>query len=107
MGNPTQAEEFFATYWPDAVAIGDPKQQIYRGFQITWGSVFQFFKPSVWRAYLKAKSHGIGKPQGNTMRNPGAFLVHQGRICFTQKFGHFGVQVDTAEIRRVVGALAS
>ena len=94
MGTAERAEEFFEEYWPDAMAIGDPKQSLYRAFGIGWGSPIQFLKPGVWKAYLKARSHGVGRPHGNTMRNPGAALVSDGRILFEQEFEHFGVQAD-------------
>lgn len=98
MGSAARAEEFFSEYWPEALAIGDPKQRIYRAFGIKIGSVSQFLKPVVWKAYWANRSHGIGAPNGNTMRKPGAVLVRSGKVIYQQDFEHFGVQVDVDAI---------
>lgn len=102
MGSEQRAESFFTEYWPEAFAIGDPKQKLYRAFGISIGSVTQFVKPSVWKAFLSARSHGVGMPNGNTMRNPGAFLVRDGCILLAQEFEHFGVQVDVDAVKMSV-----
>ena len=106
MGTSERAEEFFSEYWPEARAIGDPKQMLYRAFNVAWGDVGQFFRPAVWKAYFKARYHGVGFPHGNTMRNPGAFLIHNLKILFAQQFEHFGVQVDVAAVRQAVADCA-
>ena len=71
----------------------------YKGFGITWGSMSQFFKPAVWKAYFAARSFGVGKPAGNTMRNPGALLIHDQRIIHSQDIEHFGTLVDVEAFR--------
>lgn len=102
MGSATASDVFFSEYWPEALAIGDPKQKLYRAFGITWGSVGQFFRPDVWKAYLSARSFGIGKPHGNTMRNPGVFLIKDKEVLFSQEIPHIGVQVDIYAVRQAM-----
>lgn len=102
MGTPRKGEEFFTNYWPAALALGDPQQLIYRQFGIGIGSVRQFFQPGVWKAFLAARSHGIGFPNGNTMRNPGAFLILGGQVAWTQPIEHFGTLVNIAALREVL-----
>jgi hypothetical protein len=100
MGSAAQGNNFFETYWASAAAIGDPKQLLHRAFSVNWGSVSQFFKSGVWRAYFEAKSYGVGMPQGNTMRNPGAVLIRDEEIVFSQQFEHFGEPVDTDRVAK-------
>lgn len=102
MGTLRQSEEFFSKYWPAALGLGDPQQQLYRRFGIGIGRVQQFFQPAVWKAFLAARSHGIGLPNGNTMRNPGAFLIQRGQVVWTQPIEHFGTLVNVAAIREVL-----
>ncbi len=104
MGSKTQADSFFATYWPNALAIGDPKQILYRAFGIGIGSVGQFLKPDVWKAYWSNRSHGVGAPVGNTMRNPGAVLIAGTKVLYVQECEHFGVQVDVAAIKTFIAS---
>lgn len=100
MGSADRAEQFFSEYWPEALAIGDPQQTLYRAFGIAIGGVGQFLKPDVWQAYWTNRSHGVGLPNGNTMRNPGAVLVRSEEILYQQHFKHFGVQVDADAVIR-------
>lgn len=99
MGSQDSANEFFETYWPSALSIQDPQQILYKSFGLTWGSLKQFIKPALWRSYFSAREFGVGKPVGNTMRNPGAFLIHNEQIVHTQDFEHFGVLVDFESFR--------
>lgn len=99
MSPPERADDFFGNLWPKALAIGDPKQELYRIFGVGIGSITQFFKPDVWKAYWANRSFGIGRPSGNTMRNPGAVLVQGKQILFEQSFKHFGEQVDVDAIK--------
>jgi hypothetical protein len=39
-------------------------------------------------------------PQGNTMRNPGAVLIRDEEIVFSQQFEHFGEPVDTDRVAK-------
>jgi hypothetical protein len=100
MANPEKADEMFEKLWPDAVAIGDPKQVLYREFGVSTGSILQFFKPGIWKAFFRARKFGVGMPAGNTMRKPGAFLIVDSQIRYAQEFEHFGVLVDEHAVQR-------
>lgn len=102
MAAPGKAAEMFAKLWPEAMAIGDPKQVLHRGFQVSIGSVWQFFKPGIWKAFFRAMRFGVGAPAGNTMRESGAFLVVGSQIRFSQTFEHFGVLVDIQAVERAL-----
>ncbi len=100
MGHPKKADYFFGDFYPDALAIGDPKQSLHTAFEIGNGSIRQFFSLDVWKAYWANRSFGIGTPVGNTMRNPGAVLVRDQRILYRQpSAGHFGEQVDIEAVK--------
>jgi len=95
MGHPKKADYFFNDFYPEALAIGDPNQALHIAFEIRNGSISQFFKPAVWKAYWANRKFGIGSPVGNTMRNPGAVLVRNQKVLYQQtSAGHFGEQVD-------------
>lgn len=102
MGTPERADDFFDGLWPEALAIGDPQQNLYRAFDVGIGSIGQFFKPDVWKAYWANRKFGVGLPVGNTMRNPGAVLVRGKKILRQQSFKHFGQQVDVARIKALL-----
>lgn len=99
MGSEEAAEKFFGEYWREALSIQDPRQVLYKGLGITWGSITQFVSPKLWKAYFSAKKFGVGKPVGNTMRNPGAYLIAGERIVHSQDFEHFGVLMDIEGFR--------
>lgn len=98
-GEVEQAEEFFGKFWPDAAAIADPDLHLYRALGVEKGRWIQFAKPGYWGSILRAASHGLGKPHGDVMRNPGAFLVHDGRIVLRQEFEHFGAALEIEAFR--------
>lgn len=98
MANADRATSFFQHYWPDALAIGDPQQLLYKAFEIRLGGLRQFFKRDVWKAYWANRSFGIGWPSGNTLRDPGAILMSGKQILYSQHAEHFGTQVDISII---------
>lgn len=106
MGSAATAENFFIDYWADALAIGDPKQEIYRAFGIGIGSVGQFLKVDVWKAYWANRSHGVGAPVGNTLRNPGAIVIADAHVIYAQQAGHFGEQVDVEAVKKSLASCA-
>ena len=100
MGTIERADEFFSQWFAAALAIGDPQEILYRAFDITNGSVGQFLRPSVWKAYWSNRSFGVGAPSENTMKNPGSVLVQNSQILYQQSAAeHFGVQVDTEAVK--------
>lgn len=102
MASAERGNDFFDGLWPQALAIGDPKQELYRAFGVSIGSIGQFFKPDIWKAYWANRKFGVGLPAGNTMRNPGAVLVQGKNILHQQSFAHFGEQVDIESIRELL-----
>ncbi len=100
MGSDEAAKAFFDKRWPEALSIQDPKQVLYKAFEIPLGPLSQFFRPAVWRAFWGARKYGVGLPQGNTLRSQGAVLVHQQAIVFSQTFEHYGEQIDTELFRK-------
>ncbi|MFK7767327.1 MAG: hypothetical protein AB8B55_08910 [Mariniblastus sp.] len=99
MGSDAAAEAFFAERWPQAASIQDPKQELYKGFEIPMGPLGQFFRSPVYRAFWKARKHGVGLPQGNTFRSQGAVLLYQKLIVHSQAFEHYGEMIDIGAFR--------
>ena len=100
MGTADKANAFFEKNWPDAFCIQDPQQILYKAFEINNGSLLQFLKPGIWKAFWKSRRFGLGMPQGNTMRSPGAFLIHNESIVHSQVFKHFGEMIDLKTFRK-------
>ena len=107
MGAEDSAGTFFDKYWPEALSTQDPEQILYKGLGVTWGSMKQFVSRGLWRAYFSAREFGIGKPVGNTMRNPGAYLIADEKVVHTQDFEHFGVLLDVGEFRLAASSVAT
>lgn len=103
-GDVEQGEEFFDKFYPDAAAVADPNLELYRAFGVEKGGWSQFVKPGYWGSVLRAMSHGMGKPQGDVMRNPGAFLVRDGEIVLRQEFEHFGAPLELEAFRAAAAA---
>lgn len=83
-------ETFFGAFWPEAAAIADPELALYGAFGVERGGLRQFVTLGYWAGILRALRHGMGRPRGDVMRNPGAFLVQAERIVARQDFAHFG-----------------
>lgn len=67
----------------DAIAIADPERTLYRAFALKRGGFREFLSPKVlFRALLAGAlfRHGAGKPAGDPLQMPGAFLLRDGRI---------------------------
>lgn len=103
-GEVEQAEEFFGKFWPEAAAIADPELELYAAFGVEKGRWSQFLKPGLWSAGLRALPHGLGLPHGDVMRNPGAFLVRDGRIVLRQEFEHIGAALEVEAFRAAAAA---
>ena len=102
MSSPEAAAEFFASYWPEAQAIGDPEQTLYQAFEIKAGSLFEFFRPQVLKAFWPNRHHGIGAPRGgNTLRYPDVLLIENLQVQFMQTADHIGMQVDVEAIQQL------
>ena len=83
MQTDAEAAEFFAGYGlNDVPRISDPERLLYREFDLQRGSLRQVAGPATWWRGLKAvvSGQGPGRPVGDVLQMPGAFLIHQGRI---------------------------
>lgn len=99
-----EAEPHFAARWPDAAAVADPEQDLYRAFGLGRGSALQLLGPRVWLSGLRALGglHGVGRPTGDPLVMPGAFLVRDGAVTWSHVSEHAGDVVS----RRQLEALA-
>lgn len=94
MGSPADNAAFWKKLWPEATAILDSNEVLYDAFGIRDGSWTQLLKPSLWWKYIKAMPSGMGIPRGNTLRNPGAVLVHKRVVIARQDADDFGLTID-------------
>lgn len=111
-GTPSEGEAFFADLWPDARAVADAEQQLYRLFGLARGSAAQMFGARVWACGVRAalKGHFIGKPVGDPWMMPGVFVVHGEQVLWQHDFVHAGDHpnipklADVVRDLRVIGA---
>ena len=91
MGNQERGDRFFGREWPEAAAIEDPDLVLYEAFARRRRRLFELLNPT----YLVAATRsviraGSGKPVGDVLRDPGAFLVKDGEVRWSHDFRHFG-----------------
>ena len=102
------ARMFLASRAPGTPAIADPDLNLYRAFGLKKGSFLQLFGPTVmWRG-LRAmlRGHGIGKPTGNTLIMPGAFVVRGRDVLWQGLARHAGDHPDFEAIASTIKAPA-
>jgi hypothetical protein len=67
----------------DLPRLSDPKRALYRVFELRVTTPLHFLRPKVWKRslenLLQNKNRG-GRPVGNILQMPGAFLLRQGEI---------------------------
>lgn len=84
MGTDEQARALFDRYGlADVERVSDPGQDLYRAFGLRRGRFGQLFHPKVlWRGLVAAlfRGHGVGRPVGDALQMPGAFLVRDGEV---------------------------
>ena len=80
LGTPEEGERFFSSRWPEARAVSDPDQSLYRAFGLQRASWSQLFGPRVFAAGLRAVRHGVGRPVGNPLRMSGWFFLADGIV---------------------------
>lgn len=99
-------ELFFAERAPGARAVADPEGVLFDAFGLRRGSLLELLGPSVWWRGLRALSRGhfVGKPAGDTLRMPGAFLVRGRRILWSHRARHAGDQPDLAAVSNALRA---
>jgi len=106
-GSIEQGEALLARLWPEAPAISDPERRLYAAFGLGRGSLGQLLGPATWVAGARAllKRHLVGRPVGDPLTMPGAFLVEGGRVLWARPFDHAGDQPRTPELLAAVRAV--
>ena len=109
LAGPPEGEKFFAWRWPEARAVSDPDEDLYRGFGLGNASVRQLAGPRVLFEWLRAvlQGNGIGRISGNPLRMSAWFLVHNGRIEWSHVHEHAGARRRWEEMEAVARELNS
>lgn len=104
MADPEATARFLESFWPEARAVSDPGQEIYRAFRLRRGNLWQLFGPHVFVAAFRAlfKRQAIGRPVGDPLQMPGFFLVEGDRVLWTFVSRHAGHHPDLAALPRTV-----
>lgn len=81
-GNAEQGEALLKSLWPDAPLIADPEQSFWKALDVQRAPFRQLFGLRVWKAALGSflRGHFIGRPVGDPLLAPGAFLVQDGEV---------------------------
>jgi hypothetical protein len=91
LASPEEGERFFAARWPEARAVSDREQRLYRGFGLGRGRFGQLFGPATLLAGITHLRHGIGRPIGDPLVMSGWFLVDRsGRLVWADRHAHAG-----------------
>lgn len=97
---------FFARRAPGSRAVADPDGVLFDAFGLRRGRARELFGPAVWLRGLRAmiKGHFVGRPKGDALRMPGAYLVSGSRILWRHRARHAGDLPDLAAIPRALAA---
>ncbi len=100
LGDVTQGDEFFEQYAPEARAVADPAERLFRAFGLKRASWARLFGPSVIACGVRAtlKGHGGGRPVGDPRVLPGLVLVARDRILWRHEAKHAGDLPDFAGV---------
>ena len=100
-------QDFLRNLWPDAPAIADPELRLYEAFDVRRAAVSEVFGADVWKAGFRALRTGNlpGFPTSDPWTMPGAFLVQDGCVHWSQTFEHAGVPVDFETAERLTAAI--
>ncbi len=106
LGAVADGEAFFGKYDPEARAIADPAEGLFKAFGLGRARLAQLLGPEVIACGLRAtlKGHGAGKPVGDPWILPGLFLVEGDRILWDHRARHAGDHPDFAGIPRLAAA---
>jgi hypothetical protein len=107
LGTPEEGETFFKSRWPEARAVSDEDEELYRAFGLGQGTASQLFGPRVFLAGLKAARHGVGMPVGNPLRMSGWFLLDRGAVVWSHVHEHAGATRRYEELARAYRALGA
>ena len=84
----------------DAILVEDADRALYRAFELRRGSFTQLFGPRVVLRGIAAtlRGHIVGKPQGDTLQMPGAFVVADGEIVRAHRHADASDRPDYCEL---------
>lgn len=99
-GSPQWGVDFFEKFWPGGKGISDLGGSLYRSFGLTRGSIGQLFGLSVFRRAFSAfrRGHRVGRPRGDTLLLPGAFLIEGQEIIWEHRAKNIADQPDLTGI---------
>jgi len=88
MGTPAECAAFLKKFGIPFPMIADPQQALYRQFHLKRMSPLGVLSPAlaIKSVAAMARGSGIGKPVGDVLQLPGAFIVDSdGRIVFSHQ----------------------
>lgn len=88
-GTPMRAQKFAADYELPFPVLGDMELESYRLYGLTHGLGNGLLDLGAYKAALRAVLHGNlpGKPEGDTLQNPGTFLISQSGEILNVRIG--------------------
>jgi len=86
----------------DAIFVEDPDRSLYNAFELRRGSLRQLLGPRVVLRGIAAtlRGHIVGKPAGDTLQMPGAFVVEDGRIVRAHRHADASDRPDYCELAK-------
>jgi hypothetical protein len=104
MGSPSEARDFFDGLWPEARAVSDPDKKIYDAFGLRRGGLGELFGPRIWWRGMRAlsKGHGLGRPVGDPLVMPGAFLLRGSEVLWGYRGKDAADHPDWTDIPRIL-----
>ncbi len=105
-GTADQGAAFFGRSWPEARVVSDATKQFYTAFGLFRGTLSQLFGPGAFMRGRQAalRGHGIGRPVGDPLLMPGAFLVQKDRVLWAHPYRHVGDHPDFAQVMACAGS---
>ena len=98
MANEDVGQVHLEQYGLDNVShISDPKRELYKYFELKFGSPLQLFGPQVWLRGLQAfieGGHLVGKLTGHGFQMPGVALCKDGECSLVYRHPHAGARPD-------------
>ena len=103
-----EGQPFFDSLWKEARAIADPQHIFFRAFHLERARLGQMVgvRPLARAVCALWKGNGAGRPVGDPLLMPGAFLVQRERVLWTHPFRHVGDHPDFASIAGMAERLA-
>ncbi len=105
-GTAKQGDALLTKLWPDAPLIADPDQTFWKALDVQRAPFRELFGLKVWMAGLRSflRGHFIGKPVGDPLLAPAAFLVHGGKVQWRFTPEHAGDLAGEEELTAALGA---